>query len=77
MKNLSVKNVIELVVLAVIAVVVIYTIVQFVCNFRYNPELGIYDTRAYSFTIKQIMQGNDVTYTYTDLNVWQILDRIY
>ena len=77
MKNLSVKDIIGVVVLIAVSVFVIYTMVQLVQNFGYNQDLGIYYTKAYSFTVGDLLQGNDVTYTYTNLNVLEILDKIY
>ena len=81
MMNLNVKEVIwdvvETIVLFVIAAFVVYTVLMFVRNFGYSPKLGIYYTRAYSFSVGDIIHGNDVTYTYTHLNLWEILDKIY
>ena len=77
MKNLSVKDIIGVVVLIAVSVFVIYTMVQFVQNFGYSQDLGIYYTQAYRFTVGDLLQGNDVTYTYTNLNVLEILDKIY
>ena len=77
MKNLSVKDIIGVVVLIAVSVFVIYTMVQFVQNFGYSQDLGIYYTKAYRFTVGDLLQGNDVTYTYTNLNVLEILDKIY
>ena len=63
--------------LIAISVFVIYTMVQFVQNFEYSKDLGIYYTKAYKTTVNDMIQEKDVTYTYTNLNVLEILEKIY
>lgn len=77
MKKLDIAKVIGDIVFIIAAVFVIYTLVQFCCNFGYSPELGIYDTRCYSFTIGDYILGKGVTYEYTNLNILDVLARIY
>ena len=72
-------RIVELVALAIIAAVTVYTIVMFIKNFGYTPELGIYDTRVYYFKLGDYLKyGKEVfIYEYTNLNFIEIITRIW
>ena len=72
-------RIVELVALAIIAAVTVYTIVMFINNFGYTPELGIYDTRVYHFTLGDYIKYGEEAfkYDYTNLNFIEIITRIW
>lgn len=72
-------RIVELVALAIIAAVTVYTMVMFINNFGYTPELGIYDTRVYHFTLGDYIKYGEEAfkYDYTNLNFIEIITRIW
>ena len=63
----------------IFTICVLYSIIVFVRHFGYTPELGIYDTRECSFNMGEYLKyGKDaIHYTYTNLNFYEIMDRIW
>ena len=65
--------------LVLLSICTIYTAWVFVTEFGYTPELGIYDTRYYSWNVGEYLKyGMDaVHYDYTNLNFIEIMSRIW
>lgn len=72
-------RIVNIVALAIVTAVVVYTIVMFINNFGYTPELGIYDTRVYHFTLGDYLKYGEEAfeYDYTNLNFIGIITRIW
>ena len=62
-----------------ISLCVVYTCWVFVNHFGYTPELGIYDTRCYTYNVGEYIERgmNAVHYEYTKLNLIEVLKRIW
>ena len=72
-------RIVKLVALVIIAAVTVYTMVMFINNFGYTPELGISDTRVYHFTLGDYIKYGEEAfkYDYTNLNFIEIITRIW
>ena len=72
-------DVIELLLMIALSACILYTLYVFVTKFGYRSDLGVYDTRAYSFKLGDYLKyGKDALhYTYTNLNFIEVMDRIW
>lgn len=69
MKNINAK----IVLYGILMAVVVYVNVQYMLNFGYTPELGIYYTGHYSFALGDGI----INYIDTNLNLFEILGIIW